>query len=90
MTLWSTKSRWTATEGKIVSTRPFNFENRNARVWKVSTRGKIGMQFTSRDTRSVGSKSATLYTGWREVSWSGAANSAVVGIAAIGAGLALM
>ena len=70
---------------KVLATRPFNYNNKNARVWKITTRGKLAMQFNA----SNKGKSVTLYTGWREVSFSGA-TTAVASLAAIGAASALL
>ena len=37
--LWTQKAQWGQRTVKVLATRPFNYNNRNARVWKITTRG---------------------------------------------------
>ena len=68
---------------RFLATRPFNANGRvNARQWKITTRGKLGVSFES---TVGGAKKSLLLTGWREVSLSGSVQNAVASIVATAA-----
>ena len=73
---------------RFLATRPFNGNGRtNARQWKITTRGKLGVSFESTVN---GGKKSLLLTGWRETSLSGSVQNVVAGLAATTAAIALM